>query len=91
MFKDILSREGEILGHSDLARRYFYTHKRGGKEIPATRLNLFIEDILLAKVMLNVAVQPKDYGVRYSMGVDALIRHLKKGRVNRTHSTKKKD
>ena len=91
LFKDILSREGEILGHSDLAQRYFYTHKRGGKEIPATRLNLFIEDILLAKVMLNVAVQPKDYGVRYSMGVDALIRHLKKGRVNRTHSTKKKD
>jgi len=91
LFKDFLSREGEFLGHSDLAQRYFYTHKHGGKEIPATRLNLFIEDILLAKVMLNVAVQPKDYGVRYSMGVDALIRHLKKGRVNRTHSTKKKD
>ena len=43
LFKDILSREGEILGHSDLAQRYFYTHKRGGKEIPATRLNLLLK------------------------------------------------
>jgi hypothetical protein len=88
LFKDILSREGEILGHSDLAQRYFYTHKRGGKEIPATRLNLFIEDLLLAKVMLNESLEQKEYSVRYSMAVDSLIRHLQKDRVKRPHSRK---
>lgn len=87
LFKDILDKEGGVLGHSDLAQRYFYIHKRKGKEIPATKLNVFIQDILLAKVLLNEEITEKDHAVRYSMAVDSLIRHLQKDRVKRPRST----
>ena len=53
LFKDILDKDGDILEHEDLAQRYFYTHKRKGKEIPATKLNVFVQDILMAKCYLT--------------------------------------
>lgn len=87
LFKDILDKDGDILGHEDLALRYFYTHRRGEKEIPATKLNVFIQDILMAKVMLNEEIAEKDHAVRYSMAADSLIRHLQKDRVKRPRST----
>ena len=89
LFKDILDKDGDILGHEDLAQRYFYTHKRKGKEIPATKLNVFVQDILMAKVLLNEEIAEKDHAVRYSMACDSLIRHLQKDRVKRPRSTTK--
>ena len=89
LFKDILDKDGEVLGHQDLAQRYFYTHKRKGKEIPATKLNVFVQDILMAKVMLNNEIAEKDHAVRYSMACDSLIRHLQKDRVKRPRSATK--
>jgi hypothetical protein len=89
LFKDILDKDGQILGHQDLADRYFYTHKRKGKEIPATKLNVFVQDILMAKVLLNEEIAEKDHAVRYSMAVDSLIKHLQKDRIKRPRSTTK--
>ena len=89
LFKGLLDKEGEFLGHPDLAQRYFYMHKRGGKEIPATKLNVFIQDILMAKVMLNNEIAEKDHAVRYSMACDSLIRHLQKDRIKRPRSATK--
>ena len=89
LFKDILGKGGKVLGHPDLAERYFYIHKRKGKEIPATKLNVFIQDILMAKVMLNKEIAEKDHAVRYSMACDSLIRHLQKDRVKRPRSATK--
>ena len=89
LFKDILNKDGEVLGHPDLAQRYFYIHKRKGKEIPATKLNVFVQDILMAKVLLNQEIAEKDQAVRYSMAVDSLIKHLQKDRVKRPRSTNK--
>jgi hypothetical protein len=89
LFKDILDKDGDVLGHEDLALRYFYTHRRGEKEIPATKVNIFVQDILMAKVMLNEEIAEKDHAVRYSMAVDSLIRHLQKDRVKRPRSTNK--
>ena len=89
LFKDILDKDGDILGHEDLVQRYFYIHKRGETEIPATKINVFIQDILMAKVMLNDKLAEKDYAVRYSMACDSLIRHLQKDRVKRPRSTTK--
>ena len=88
LFKGLLDKEGEFLGHPDLAQRYFYTHRRGEKEVPATKLNVFIQDILMAKVMLNNEIAEKDHAVRYSMACDSLIRHLQKDRVKRPRSKK---
>ena len=88
LFKVLLDKEGEFLGHPDLARRYFYMHKRGGKEIPAIKLNVFVQDILMAKVMLNQSLDQKDYAVRYSMAADSLIRHLQKDRIKRPRPTR---
>lgn len=65
--------------------RYFSnrTNRITKKSEQIIKLNLFVQDLIQAKVLLNKNLKESDYKPRASMIVDALIKHLNKNRDKR--------
>ena len=50
------------------------------------KLNLFVQDLIQAKVLLNKNLKEAEHKPRASMDIDSLIKHLNKHRDSRPRS-----
>ena len=82
-FRDILMNKDKLFGSDLFQDRYFYKRKRKGKTEHAIKMNVFVTDLIEAKVRLNPGVLDADINSRMSMDVGSLIRHLQKDRIIR--------
>tara|TARA_B100001093_G_scaffold89308_1_gene81376 strand:+ start:2909 stop:3394 length:486 start_codon:yes stop_codon:yes gene_type:complete len=88
-FKSFLSSKGLVFGKESFNKRYFYQRSRKGRIEDAMKINVFITDLLEAKVRLNSSLQPSEYNNRLSMDIGSLIKHLQKDRTIRPRTSKK--
>ena len=88
-FKSFLSSKGLVFGKESFNNRYFYQRSRKGRIEDAMKINVFITDLLEAKVRLNSSLQPSEYNNRLSMDIGSLIKHLQKDRTIRPRTSKR--
>jgi len=70
--------------------RYTFTRKFGKKEEKVIKLNIFIRDLMVAKIKSSGSVPDSQISTRLSMDEASLIRYMSEGRAVKVGAGRKK-